>query len=358
MRNRSAETADARRYRNTRAALRAGLAACAFFGVAVGHASAADSGLTQNVTFTDYSPLSRSSELARRFFTPLSYQSIAKHFEGVGAQPVDLAQEKFVVYVPEGEPPRDGYGLLVFIPPWPQAALPKGWSRALDRHGLIFVSAANSGNEASTLDRRVPLALLAYENVRRSRKLDEKRVYVGGMSGGSRVALRVALAYPDVFRGALLNAGSNPIGEGAVMLPPADLFRRFQESTRLVYFTGARDEVNVSGDLKSMRSLRDWCVFDVHSETMARRGHEIADVGGLERALDEIEKPAAIDAEKLADCRLRIGRELASKIAEAEAALAHGDRDGAIEDMKVIDERFGGAAAAAIAGLQAKLGTP
>ena len=352
MRNRSAETADARRYRNTRAVL----TACAFFGVVIGHASAADPGLTQNVTFTDYSPLSRSAELARRFFTPLSYQSIASHFEGVGEQPVDLAQEKFVVYIPEGEPPKDGYRLLVFIAPWPQAQLPKGWSRALDRHGLIFVSAANSGNEASTLDRRVPLALLAYENIRRSRKLDEKRVYVGGMSGGSRVALRVALAYPDVFRGALLNAGSDPIGEGAVTLPPADLFARFQESARLVYLTGARDEFNLSSDLKSMRSLRDWCVFDVHSETMARRGHEIADVGGLERALDELEKPAATDAEKLAACRLRIGRELASKIAEAEATLARGDRDGATEAMKAIDERFGGAAASAIAGLQSKLG--
>jgi pimeloyl-ACP methyl ester carboxylesterase len=358
MRNGSVETADVRRHPNAPAALRAVLRACAFLGVLIGHAFAADSGLTQNVTFTDYSPLSRSSELARRFFAPLSYQSIAKHFEGVGAQPVDLAQEKFVVYVPEGEPPREGYGLLVFIPPWPQAALPKGWSRALDRHGLIFVSAANSGNEASTLDRRVPLALLAYENIRRSHTLDEKRVYVGGMSGGSRVALRVALAYPDVFRGALLNAGSDPIGEGAVVLPPADLFRRFQESTRLVYLTGARDEVNVSSDLKSMKSLRDWCVFDVHSETMARRGHEIADVGGLERALDDLERPAAIDAGKLAACRLRIERELSSKQADAEAALARGDRDRAIEAMKGIDERFGGAAAAAIAGLQAKLGTP
>lgn len=352
MRNRSAEIAGARRYRNTRAALRVVLAA----GACLGHASAADSGLTQNVTFTDYSPLSRSAELARRFFTPLSYQGIASHFEGVGEQPVDLAQEKFVVYVPGGEPPKDGYGLLVFIPPWPQAGLPNGWSRALDRHGLIFVSAANSGNEASTLDRRVPLALLAYENIRRSHKLDEKRMYVGGMSGGSRVALRVALAYPDVFRGALLNAGSDPIGEGAVTLPPAALFARFQESTRLVYLTGARDEFNVSSDLKSMRSLRDWCVFDVHSEVMARRGHEIADVGGLERALDELEKPAAVDRDKLADCRLRIGRELSSKTAEAEAALARGDRNRVVEAIKAIDNHFGGAADAQISELETKLG--
>ena len=64
--------------------------------------------------------------------------------------------------------------------------------------------------------------------------IDPKRVYVGGLSGGSRAAEMTALAYPDVFRGALLNAGSDPIGgEAGIYLPPAELFRRFQE-TKLV----------------------------------------------------------------------------------------------------------------------------
>ena len=266
-------------------------------------APSSPTGLQQNVTFTDYSPLSRSAELARRLLTPLSFQRVQQNLTALREQPVDLAQEKFVVYVPEGAPPEKGYGILVFVPPWPQARLPDGWSSVLDRHRLIFVSAANSGNEAHVIDRRVPLALLAYENIRRRYPLDPTRIYVGGMSGGSRVALRIALAYPDVFRGALLNAGSDPIGDQQVPLPPADLFRRFQDSTRLVYLTGDLDEFNMHKDLISQQSMRSWCVFDLVSQVMPRRGHEIADSVALSRALTALDKPSSVDPYKRAQCR-------------------------------------------------------
>jgi len=207
-------------------------------GLVLSAASFADSGLMKNVVFSETSELSSSAEIARRMFTPLAYRRVRSHFAEVREQPIDPAHEKFVVYVPPDPTPEKGFGLLVFIPPWPEASLPDDWSRILDRHAIIFVSAANSGNDAGTLDRRVPLALLGYENIRRRYPIDTERVYVGGLSGGSRVALRVALAYPDVFRGALLNAGSDPIGGDQVSLPPADLFRRFQESTRIVFVTG------------------------------------------------------------------------------------------------------------------------
>jgi pimeloyl-ACP methyl ester carboxylesterase len=226
----------------------------------------------------------------------------------------------------------------------------------LDRHGMIFVSAAHSGNDADTLDRRIPLALLGYENIRRRYKLDPERTYVGGLSGGSRVALRVALAYPDLFRGALLNAGSDPLGGDGIALPPADLFRRFQDSTRIVFLTGDRDELNLHNDVISRESLRDWCVFDVASVTMPRTGHAIADAASLERALKALDAPNESDAAKLAACRADVERELAAKTAEAEAAIAAGDRARASAILNAIDARFGGEAAAAIATLRSKIG--
>ncbi|HEX5124864.1 MAG TPA: hypothetical protein VFV97_16595, partial [Rhodanobacteraceae bacterium] len=252
----------------------------AMLGLAATPVMAAESGLMKDVTFTDYAAAATSGELARRLLTPLGFERLRPSLANAKAEPLDLADERFVVYVPEGPPPASGYGLLVFIPPWPEAALPKDWPHVLDRHGMIFVSAARSGNDADTLDRRIPLALLAYENIRRRYPVDANRTYVGGLSGGSRVALRVALAYPDLFRGALLNAGSDPLGGDGITLPPADLFKRLQDSTRLVFLTGDRDEVNLHNDIVSRQSLKDWCVFDAASVTMPRTGHAIADAAG------------------------------------------------------------------------------
>ncbi len=316
--------------------------------------------LQLNVTFTRYSPLSRSAEIARRTLTPLTFGLAQRVLSARGLalheQPIDLTKEKFTVYVPPGAPPKNGYGLLVFVPSWREQGLPLLWQEPLNRHELIFVSAANSGNDVKILDRRLPLALLAYENVRAQYPLDPKRVYIGGISGGSRAALATALAYPDVFHGALLNAGSDPIGgEAGIYLPPADLFREFQEQTRLIYVTGDADEVNLLDDEVSRASMRDWCVFNIEVRIVRRLGHQLLDPTSLRLALDALDRPSAVGAGELARCNARIQRELASKLADAEAAIARGDRSRVIGKLKAIDGHYGGLAVPAILELDAKL---
>lgn len=316
-------------------------------------------GLQQAVHFTDSTPLADSAELARRVLTPLVFQQLqrylAAHAGAMRAQPLAPAQEKFVVHVPAGAAPAGGYGLLVFVPPWPQAALPPGWSPTLDRHGLIFVRAANSGNAANVMDRRVPLALLAWANIRMRYPLDPARVYVGGFSGGSRVALRIALAYPDVFHGALLEAGSDPIGQMPVSLPPADLFHRFQQDTRLVYLTGGQDEAHGRLDMASRQSMQEWCVAGVDTVAMPLRGHEIAEPVALGRALDALAQPPAVDTGKLAACRARHERTLSSRLAEVAATLARGDRARVRIQLAAIDRDYGGLAAAALLKWEARV---
>ena len=231
---------------------------------------------------------------------------------------------------------------MVFIEPGSEATPPQmwQWQPALNRHGLIFVSAVNSGNDAKILDRRLPLALLAYENVRAHYPLDPKRVYVGGFSGGSRAAERTALAYPDVFHGALLNAGSDPIGgQAGINLPPVELFRRFQE-TKLVYVTGEGDEQRRHDDQVSRASMRDWCVFNVEIRDARKLGHEPLDPPSLNRALDALEQPSAVDPGGLAQCNARLQRELASKLAEAETAIARGKGDDARAQLEGIDAHY------------------
>ena len=220
-----------------------------------------------------------SAELLRRLLSPLNALQVSKKLAhsavALRDQAIDLTQERFTVYVPP-QPPARGYGVLVFVPPWENAMLPRGWAAILDRHGIIFVSAANSGNEANVLDRREPLALLGVHNIMQRFRVDSERIYIGGYSGGSRVAMRLALAYPDVFRGAFLNAGSDPIGDAQTPLPPPEIFSRFQETTRLVYISGQNDAANVDKDAASTRSMLEWCVFDWYAERSAWTGHEVA----------------------------------------------------------------------------------
>jgi pimeloyl-ACP methyl ester carboxylesterase len=233
----------------------------------------------------------------------------------------------------------------VFVPPWENAVVPRGWISTLDRYGMIFVGAANSGNEANILARREPLALLAAQNIIRRYPVDPERVYVGGFSGGSRVALRIALAFPDLFRGALLNAGSDPIGDTQAPLPPADLFRQFQTASRLVYLTGRDDFTNLDHDAASVQSMRDWCVFNLDTEIIAWAGHEVADSRALQRALDALLKYAQPDPDKLADCRSRIDRKLTAKLQQVQSLVAGGKAHEARALLNTIDARYGGLAA-------------
>jgi pimeloyl-ACP methyl ester carboxylesterase len=315
-------------------------------------------GSQDEVAFTLYPPLAAGDEIARRALSPLTHDLLRRQLAATGKslreEVVDLAQERFSVYVPAGAPPPGGYGLLVFV--WPSAEPPRirRWRLPLDRHGLVLVAARRSGNDAPILDRRLPLAVLAAENVRARLPIDPGRVYVGGFSGGGRVALIAALAFPDVFRGALLDAGSDRIdGERGIYLPPTELFRRFQR-TRLVYATGAQDEDSLQSDDASRASMRDRCVLDVDVILPPRLGHEPLDAVALDRALDALDRRSPVDEAALERCNARLAREVSSALAGAEEAIRRGDRESALARLKAADARYGGLAAPAIVDLDAR----
>jgi len=333
--------------------------ACAIAAALSGGATAHAGTLSENVVFTDYTPLSSNVELARRLTSPLESaqlpELVAKTGKKLAEQPIDLTQEKFVVYVPATKP-ANGYGLMVFVPPWDVAKVPNAWADVLDQYGLIYVSAANSGNDTNPIARREPLALLAYANIVKRYPIDPARVYVSGFSGGSRIAMRLALAYPDIFRGALLNSGSDPIGDAVVPLPPKDLFLRFQESSTLAYVTGADDTVVLQADRASRHAMNDWCVFNIQSRDMRGTGHHTADPESLGWALDVLDKKEQPNAGELAQCRGTIDAELAGKFRDVDALIAAGNRDQAKELLHEMDKHYGGLAAPKIVDLEDSLG--
>lgn len=92
--------------------------------------------------------------------------------------------------------------------------LPTGMSsRLTDRvvHAawfIFFVGLLTSGARASSPAGQIPSQRFDHYSelarmetvIDRMYRTSEQRIYIGGWSGGSRVALGLALAYPDLFR--------------------------------------------------------------------------------------------------------------------------------------------------------------
>lgn len=317
-------------------------------------------GAPHQAVFTHYSPLFGNAEILRRLLSPLAAKavrdSLARSLEALTPYSLDLAKERFLVYVPTGPPPSPrGFGLFVFVPPWDEPRLPFRWSAQLDRYGVIFVTPAGSGNTAAVLSRRVPLALAAEENLIREYPIDRDRIYVGGFSGGSRVALRIALGYPDIFSGAILNAGADPLG-GAHPLPPRDLFLRFQSSSHLVYMTGDRDTASLATDASSAQSMQNWCAFGVETYESPDTGHELMSPMAFGRALDRLLHPRPPDPARVRACRSHVEAGLDERLDQAQALISKGSRTPACELLLEIDERYGGVAAPRILELARRAG--
>jgi hypothetical protein len=157
-----------------------------------------------------------------------------------------------------------------------------------------------------------------------------------------------------VFRGALLNSGSDPAGDKRP-LPPKDLFHRFQEDSRIVYLSGAQDPTSLSMDAASYSSLRTWCVFGLHAEVTPRAQHEVADPIALSRALRALVVPPGPPSEKLAACRADLEKRLTTQLDKVQSLIGAGERPEAQKLLTETDRHFGGLAAPGSLELQSAL---
>lgn len=322
-------------------------------------ATDAPTGLQPAITFHQPTPLSRNAEIALRMMTPLAARdlqaALAKSGQSLSGQPIAVDKESFVLFVPQKAPPG-GFGLLVFIPAGREARVPSGWQAVLEDKGVIFVSAAASGNSESALGRRVPLALAGAANLLTRYPINPAHIFVGGMSGGSRLALRVALGFGDLFHGALLNSGSDPIGDAVSPLPPPRVFHAFQEQMRLVYLSGDQDAVNVTTDMASDNAIARLCVANRERRVMPGLGHETADAASFAWALDRLLAPREPFGPEGTACRAAHESEMTQALDRVAALADAGKPDEARALLTATDARFGGLAAPRSLELAERLG--
>jgi pimeloyl-ACP methyl ester carboxylesterase len=175
--------------------------------------------------------------------------------------------------------------------------------------------------------------------------IDPNRVYVGGFSGGARVAEKVAFAYPEVFKAALIHSSADPVGSPELALPPPDLWRLAQARTRVVFLTGSSDLLPKEMAEKTTRSLRHWCLYDSESQLMPWRGHNTANAAAFDAAFAALESHAVIDRAQQRACLADRDRDLQAALGRTRAAVAGADKAAAKREVLALDGAFGGLAA-------------
>jgi len=224
----------------------------------------------------------------------------------------DLSAESFQVRVPESYKPGDGgWGLLVWVSPSGSGRVPrKDWPDVLDKHKLIWIAADNSGNQRA-LWCRVGLAVDAAENLEKQYTIDPKRVYVAGMSGGSKIANLLGLAYPDVFTGGMyccgpafyrdieappqpgehLGAGQRRVYPRACYPPPIKLLTLTKQQSRHVLLTGENDMNREPTRAIYEKGFKTDGYKHVICIEVPGMGHQIPSAEWFEKAIEFLDDP-------------------------------------------------------------------
>jgi hypothetical protein len=248
------------------------------------------------LTFTDRSDLSTNKEIATRMGWDLAAAESAK---------VDytLPDESFEIYVPktyDGEKPA---GLFVYVSPGPSGKPPKNWLKSMDDHGLIWVSPNKVGNDRFVRP-RMGLAIDAAHNMPKRYKIDPRRIYVAGVSGGGRVASMLGVGFPDVFTGGGFymigcnfyrqerSAEQDGVFRRSYNVPPTKIYQ-LAKRTKHVFLTGDTDGNREQTQLYYTGFRRDG--FD-HSTCLQvpGMGHRAPDAEWFEKgiaALEEVIEP-------------------------------------------------------------------
>lgn len=207
----------------------------------------------------------------------------------------DLSAETFSLYVPpEYDPEGEPYGVVVWISPFEDGAIPPELRAVFDERRLIWIAADGAGNSRH-LFHRAGLALDAAANLKRIYNLDPDRVFVSGLSGGGRVATMAAVDFPDVFAGGFPIIGvttyldvpleSNPRQRVLQFPEPsAEVLERAREQP-LVILTGTGDFNREECRLGAEAYEKDGFTR-VHFLEIEGMGHEMPSAEDFGRGLD------------------------------------------------------------------------
>jgi predicted esterase len=184
----------------------------------------------------------------------------------------------FEIYVPRRYDPSDPPGLLVFISPVVRAKAPERLNGVFDEHNLIWISVNDSGENREDIQRMLEAyGGLAY--VLDRYKIDHRRRYLSGFSGGARVASVFARDYPQFFNGyAFFSGGESWRDEDGGK-------ERALERSRFVFVAGAQDR-KLDETRNAFESFKKAGADNIVLMEIERHGHRLPPAHEFGEAID------------------------------------------------------------------------
>lgn len=163
----------------------------------------------------------------------------------------DLAKESFEIFVPRNYLNKEAFGLFAFMNASDIMTMPTEWADIMEKEKLICLIPQKIGNN-QPFPRRVGLTLIGILKTVERYKIDPKRIYTGGLSGGARCSLQLAFLHNDLIAGNISICGANfyePVpkvkatggSDYGVWPIPADRIAEAKKKVRFVFITGAKD---------------------------------------------------------------------------------------------------------------------
>jgi len=196
----------------------------------------------------------------------------------------DSKKQTYQLYVPRNYDPKKSYPLVLFVSPSDKATGFRNWQRVCEEQQIVFAGPHDAGNNCE-IRRRVRIILDVLDDVRRTYNVDTNRSYIGGFSGGGRIACSIAFALPEYFGGVM------PICAAGDLREESWLRHRVIDRLSVAHVTGESDFNR--GEVERFRGpmLAD---VGVRSRVwvVPKTGHTIPDVRALCEAFRWLEAAA------------------------------------------------------------------
>lgn len=164
----------------------------------------------------------------------LSNQSLTEPPKQWLKEPYDATQQHYDIQVPKNSDAKTAAPLILFISPSERPAAMNEWGNACRRSGIIIASPYRAGNNCPG-PRRIRIVLDVLGDIRSKFAIDPDRTYIGGFSGGGRMACGIGFSLPEYFGGVI------PVCAGGELRTESWLRQRVIDRLSVAQLTGTTD---------------------------------------------------------------------------------------------------------------------